>query len=100
MSLTTLPYQKSHERDYNPYPMSGTVCLKNTVKAVAPHPFGVTGDDGAGQHAGSVALDDGRRQLSDGSALVSDAPGLGGTVVGGSTNASARPEQGVPVGGR
>ena len=100
MSLTTLPYQKTHERDYNPNPLSGAVCLENTVKAVAADHHGITGDDGARHDAGSVALDGGRRQLADDPALVSDANGLGIAVVDGGTNASARPERRVSAGGR
>ena len=89
MSLTTLPYPKTHERDDNPYRLSGALNLENTVKAVAAHHRGAAVYPRTGHDAGLIALDGGGWQLSDDPALVSDAFGVGFAAVGGGAGACA-----------
>ena len=36
MSLTTIHYLKTHERDYNTHDLSGAVSVENTDKTVTP----------------------------------------------------------------
>ena len=100
MSLTTLRYKKTHERDYSADRMPSTLAIENTVKATPSHRIGGAEYERAGDDAGIIALDGRWGKLPDNPTLVSDAVGLGCPAVGGDKGAFTGPEWGLSTGRR